>query len=225
MKRAIALVVALLLLGGHAVVEPVSAGAAPAKSAKAKKAKKKKAKKKKRKAPAKAAPGPAGPAGPAGPPGTSIVARARLAAPMTITSPEMTRVPLTGAKWIQQADESDDFIAEATVTLPAQCDAPEPQPTSDPLFWAESQVFGYEFIGGGFGNLKLGGEYVGFVDFPVFEEDAGRTITRSFYIDRKLMEPGTPTERELTLEFGKWCEGEGQDLRLESVKVNVIGIR
>jgi hypothetical protein len=154
-----------------------------------------------------------------------VVARARLTAPMTISGTEMVAVPLTGAKWIQQADETDDFVAEATLTLPAECTGYQPGPADDPIFWAESQVFGYEFVGGGFGALKLGREYIGYVDFPVFEGEAGRTVTRSFYIDRKLMEPGTPTERELTLEFGDYCEGDGQELRLEAARVNVIGIR
>ena len=230
MRRWIALLVALAMVGGGVAV-PVVADAAPAKSAKAKaKAKKKKAKKKKRKKAARTAPaqgtaGPQGPAGPAGPPGTSVVARARLSAPMTITSSEMVKVPLTGSKWTQQADETDDFVAEATVTLPAECTAPEPGPMDSPIFWAESQVYGYEFVGGGFGDLKLGDEYLGFVDFPVFAEDAGKTITQSFHIDRKLMEPGTPTDRELTFEFSRYCEGEGQDFKVEALKVNVIGIR
>lgn len=228
MRRVIALFVALLLCGGGAAV-PVTADAAPAKaSAKAKKAKKKarKKKRKKRPAPAQSQPGPQGPAGPAGPPGTSIVTRVRLAAPTTISSnDDMVNVPLTGAKWTQQADETDDFVGEVTVTLPAACDVSGPGPTDDPLFWAESQIYGYEFMGGGWGALKLGKEYIGFVDFPVYEEEGGRAVTQSFYIDRKLMEPGTPTERELTFEFGKYCEGEGQDFRLDALKVNVVGIR
>ena len=224
MRRWIALLVALTMVGG--VTVPVVADAAPAKSAKAKKkAKKKKKRKKAASKPARGAPGPQGPAGPAGPPGTTIVARARLVAPMTISGEEMVKVPLTGAKWIQQADETDDFIAEATVTLPPECTTSGPGPTEDPIFWAESQAFGYEFVGGGFGDLRLGGEYLGFVDFPVWEGEGGKTVTQSFHIDRQLMEPGAPTERELTFEFGKSCNSEGQDFRLESLRVNVVGIR
>ena len=226
MRRMIALLVALTMVGGTVAV-PVVSHAAPAKSAKAKKkkAKKKKRKKATRSAPVQGAPGPQGPAGPAGPPGTSIVARARLAAPMTITRNEMTAVPLTGAKWTQQADETDDFVGEATVTLPSECTVAGPGPTDDPVWWLEDQLYGAEYIGGAWAELKLGTESLGYVDFPVWEEDAGKTITRSFYIDRKLMEPGTPTERELTLQFGRFCDGEGQDFKVEAVKVNVVGIR
>ena len=230
MRRWIALLVALTMVGGVAV--PVVADAAPAKSAKSAKAQKKKKKKKKRKKsaakPAQGAPGPQGPAGPAGPagsPGTTIVARARLAAPVTISSNEMTPVPLTGGRWMQQADETDDFVGEATVTLPAECTVAGPGPTDDPIWWLEDQAFGAEYFGGAWGELKLGKDTLAWVDYPVWPEEAGKTVTRSFHIDRKLMEPGTPTERELTLEFGRYCEGEGQDFKVEAVKVNVVGIR
>ena len=229
MRRWIALLVALTMVGGGVAV-PVVADAAPAKSAKAKKAKKKKARKKKRRkaartAPAHGVPGPQGPAGPAGPPGTAVVARARLAAPVTVGSEEMVPVPLTGSKWVQQADETDDFVGEVSVTLPPECTVAGPGPTDDPIWWLEDQIYGTEYFGGGWGELKLGDETLGFAEFPVWPEDAGKTITRSFYIDRKLMEPGTPTERELTFRFGRYCEGEGQDFRIEALKVNVVGIR
>lgn len=229
MNRLVALLVALLLVGGGATAVPVAADAGPAKASKAKKAKKakKKKKRKKRSGPARQGqPGPQGPAGPAGPPGTSIVARARLVAPMAITSNEgMTNVPLTGASWTQQADETDDFVGEATMRLPAECTASGPGPTDNPIWWLEDQVYGFEYIGGAWGELKLGKETLGYVDFPVWPEQAGKTVTRSFYIDRKLMEPGTPTARGLTVEFGKYCEEEGQDFQLESLKINVVGIR
>lgn len=230
MRRFVALLVALTMVGGTVAV-PVVAHAAPAKSA-AKKAKKKKAKKKKRKrsaAGAQGAPGPqgpAGPAGPAGPSGSTVVARARLAAPVTLTSNDGTPVPLMGAKWVQQADETDDFIGEATVTLPAECTVEGPGPTDDPIWWLEDQVYGGGFyVGGAWGELKLAEENLGYVDFPVFEEDAGRTVTRSFYIDRKLMEPGTPTEREVTLKFNRFCDNADATFTIQAVKLNVIGIR
>ena len=232
-RRLIGLLVALVLVGGHAAATPAGASAAPAKAKKCKKraSAKQKCKRAKKRTAAKPVAGPPGqpgaqgPAGPAGPPGTTIVARARLAAPMTITGEEMVDVPLTGASWTQQADETDDFVGEVTVTTPAACDVSGPGPTDDPIFWAESELYGYEFFGGGWGALKLGEDYIGYVDFHVWEEEAGKTVTQSFYIDRKLMEPGTPTARQLTFEFGKYCEGEGQDFRVEAVKVTVVGIR
>lgn len=226
MRRLIALLVALTMVGGTVAV-PVVAHAAPAKSAK--KAKKKKAKKKKRKrGAAQGAPGPqgpAGPAGPAGPSGTAVVARARLAAPVTLTSNSDTPVPLAGGKWTQQADETDDFIGEATVTLPAECTVEGPGPADDPVWWLEDQMYGAYYVGGAWGELKLGEENLGYVDFPVFEEDAGKTVTRSFYIDRKLMEPGTPTDREVTLKFNRFCDNADATFTIQAVKLNVIGIR
>ena len=229
MGRMIALLVALSMVGG-AVALPVIADAAPAKSAKAKKAKKKKAKKKKRKqaartAPAQGRPGPQGPTGPAGPPGTSVVARARLVAPMTISSEEMVSVPLTGSKWIQQADETDDFVGEVSVTLPSECTVAGPGPTDNPTWWLEDQIYGYEYFGGGWGELRLGDETLGFAEFPAFPEEGGKTVTQSFHIERKLMEPGAATDRELTFAFARYCEGAGQDFKVEALRVNVIGIR
>ncbi len=234
MSKLIALLVALSVAGAGAVALPVAADAAPAKAKKCSKgaAKKKKCKRpKKRPAPQAQQPGPQGPAGPAGPagqpgsPGTTIVARARLAAPMTITGDDMVKVPMTGATWTQQADETDDFVGEATMKLPAECTASGPGPTDNPMWWAEDQAFGTEYFGGAWGDIKLGKEFIGYVDFPVFPEEGGRTVTSSFHMQRKLMEPETATPRELTIEFGKYCEGAGQDFQLESVKVNVIGVR
>lgn len=227
MRRWIALAVALLLAGGGVATTPVVADAAPAKAAKAKK-KGKKAKRKKRKKRATATrpvAGPQGPAGPAGPPGTSVVARVRTAQPSTASGMANAPIALTGATWTQQADESDDFIGEVTMTLPSECTVSGPAPTDDPVWWLESELGGWEYVGGAWVEVKLGDEYIGYADFPVFDGEAGRTVTRSLYIERKLMEPGTPTPRELKAQIGTYCENEDSTFTLQALRVNVIGIR
>lgn len=236
LRRGIALLVALLLIGGQAAATPVAAGAATSKAEakKGKKAKKKKRKKVRKKAPAQptaGAPGAQGPqgaqgpAGPAGPAGSSVVARVRSTGPMTAQSMGQTKVPLTGATWTQQADETDDFVGEVTMTTPAECTASGPGLTDDPVWYLEGQLGGWEYIGGAYVDVMLGKEWVGTAEFPAFPEEAGKTITRTLHIQRRLMEPGTPTERELTAQVDSYCEGDGESFTLQSLKVNVIGIR
>ena len=229
-RRVIALCVALALVGGGASALPVAADAAPAKAKAAKKKAKAKKKKRKKKKPAPAAaqqgqPGPQGPAGPAGPPGTAVVARAKLAAPATYSGIANGKPALEGAKWTQQAGETDDFVGEVTMTLPKECTVSGPAPTDDPVWWLEGELGGWEYVGGAWVELMLGDQWVGYADFPVWEGEGGRTVTQSFQIERKLMEPETATDRELTARVDTYCENEDATFTLQALKVNVIGIR
>jgi hypothetical protein len=149
--------------------------------------------------------GPRGLQGPRGLPGhngTTIVARARSTGPVTAaTTPQSD--PLTGGTWTQGATQLDTFAGQATVQEPAASDC----------------------AGQGFntmsGTVSMNGTPVGSFSALSFSGGA-QTITTPISFTGSVFEPGTATQRSLTVTVSDNCTGSAHFV-LQSVAIDVEG--
>ena len=130
----------------------------------------------------------------------AISARARLHSPVVATHGASTDIPLTANGWRQGAGGLDLIAGTALIRMPASCT-------------------------GSFMNtltLSVDGETTTFASAPVAAAPGGsRTPTIQFLVGT-LSEPAQNTDHTLTAKFGNQCTREGEDYRIEDVKVDVL---
>ena len=131
---------------------------------------------------------------------TVIVARARLASPVTAKHGVWTAVELTGASWMQPAGAVHLLAGTMKVRIPDNCT-------------------------GSIGNalsLSVDGDPVTFAAAPT--APGTRTVTLPFLIGT-LGDPDEDTKRTLSARFGSSCAAEGEDYIVSSVKIDVLEFR
>ena len=152
--------------------------------------------------------GAKGETGATGPAGSSIVARIRSTEAITSpTSPGEATVPLAGASWTQNADELNQLVIEETITTPSTTECPHAGGPAR-LHW----------------TIRLDGQIVGGI-----EGVAGETrtdVTRPVNSSNYLFEPGKQTQHTITAgNVRDDCEGGTGHFTIDSVSVDVVGIR
>jgi hypothetical protein len=133
----------------------------------------------------------------------SVIARIRSTGPVqtgSATEANPIFVPLSGNQWTQGANEIDVAFGELTYTEPPVCTN-----------------------GGLEALLYLDGEPV---DGDFFNDDPNTTLTEPFARSRPYaFEPGTDTPRTLTIGISDDCDNAGESYNVQSVKVDILGIR
>jgi hypothetical protein len=149
--------------------------------------------------------GPRGPEGPAGANGSSIVARLRLATPVTINvENQAVNVPLDPGTWVQRPGEVNSLVARVEATSP-----PSPHPSCHPPPQL-GNVVTYELFLDGVPLSSLGGA------FPL---DQSKILEVG--IERVLFEPGVETDHTVTAQVRVNCAGTV----IEELSIDVMGVR
>ena len=145
--------------------------------------------------------GPAGDKGDAGPPGTTIT---RLSGPGGQSGASNVFVPLAfNASFLQQVGEVDQFVGQATVTMPSSpCLF-----TVRVLLAGEQQLLGSDAAVGGL-TLKI----------PLTARGADAP-------ELPLFEPEAPTTRSFTAEASSTCNTASHRITVDKVEVDVIRYR
>lgn len=136
--------------------------------------------------------GAQGPQGPAGPRGSSVVARARNAAPITTSGTIASNWPLVNNTWTQAATEVNEFFAQASVTT-STCP------------------------GGGQVTLFLDGEAL--IAFSLGSPPNVYRLSREFAF---RMEPAAAVTHQVTARVEDFCSTAGQDMTVDDFRFNVV---
>jgi hypothetical protein len=169
--------------------------------------------------------GKAGSEGKAGTDGTTVVARARSLAPMvTTTAPDPNKevaikdYPLSSGTWTQGANEVNQLVGVATITVP--------RATECTAFNSES--------GDGFIELRLDGSKVGSagghtngITTPTVTTTAIGWVGPA--VAGSIFEPGSATSHTLTAKIGDDCGfmggNSGGHFTINSISVDVLGAK
>lgn len=129
--------------------------------------------------------------------GSHIAARVRLAAPVAAKKQDWTPVTLIDNTWTQGANDLQLIAGTVRLTIPAKCT-------------------------GSFGNaltLMVDDAPITFATAPT--EPAGTTMTLPFLVGT-LSEPGQEATHTMTAKFGSSCTQEGEEFKVEEIKVDVL---
>ena len=127
-----------------------------------------------------------------------VVARARLQAPVSSGgSGTEVNVPLTGNTWTQEANETDHFGAEITVTSPATCGA-----------FIAAKV-----------RLKINDELLALEEITTVDGQPHK-----IRVSPGAAAPETATARTLTLTIEDVCTGE-ENFTVDAAAIDVAGAR